>query len=241
MPGLGKTTLARKVFTHHFIDKHFGVRAWCSISKVYNLRKVIFEILKQVVGNMDGILDGDMPDKLRKRYFIVLDDICEVEASEELRLSFPDDKNGSRIVLTTRDGEVARQLKHHGDPYFLRFLTVNESWELIQKKAFQGEICPPELLRIGLQVAKSCKGLPLVIVLIAGIIAKQRQASLWRRIAEDLKDYKFPVSDLLNLWIAENFVHNLGLENMEEASKICLNDLVNRSLGIVSERREDKW
>ncbi|KAH0640724.1 hypothetical protein KY290_037953 [Solanum tuberosum] len=40
MPGLGKTTLATMVFTHHCIDKHFDVRAWCSISKEYNLRKV---------------------------------------------------------------------------------------------------------------------------------------------------------------------------------------------------------
>ncbi|MCD7461958.1 hypothetical protein HAX54_047462 [Datura stramonium] len=279
MPGLGKTTLATKVFAHHFIDKHFDVRAWCSISKEYNLRKVFFEILKQVVSNMDDMPDGDMRDKLRKslmrkRYLIILDDIWEVKVWEELQLSFPHDENGSRIVLTTRDEEVARQLKHHSDPYFLRFRTVDESWDLLQKKVFQGEICPRELLNTGLQVAESCKGLPLVIILIAGIIAEKRQASLWLEIAEDLsshvleeqsmkiiessynhledhlkscllymglfpEDHKFPVFNLLNLWIAENFVHNMDTENVEEASKICLNDLVNKSLVIVSKRRED--
>ncbi|XP_055814012.1 putative late blight resistance protein homolog R1C-3 [Solanum dulcamara] len=279
MPGLGKTTLAKKVFTHQSIDKHFDVQAWCSISKEYDLRKVCSEILKLVLGSVDGIRNEDMPDKLRKslkrkRYLIILDDIWEVKAWEELRLYFPCDKNGSRIVVTTRDEQVARELKHHSDPYFLRFLTVDESWELLQKKVFQGEICPPKLRKAGLRVAESCKGLPLVIVLIAGIIAKKRKASSWLEIAEDLRshvleeqnmkiiessfdyledhlkscllymglfpeDYKFPVSDLLNLWIAENFVHNMGLENMKEASKICLNDLVNRSLVIVSGRRED--
>ncbi|KAL3329465.1 hypothetical protein AABB24_036516 [Solanum stoloniferum] len=279
MPGLGKTTLAKKVFTHPSMDKHFDVQAWCSISREHNLGKVYSEILKQVLGSVDGIRNEDMPDKLRKslirkRYLIILDDIWEVKAWEELRLSFPCDENGSRIVVTTRDEEVARQLKHHSDPYFLRFLTVDESWDLLQKKVFQGEICPPELLKTGLQVAKSCKGLPLVIVLIAGLIAKKRKASVWLEIAKDLRshvleeqimktielsydyledhlkscllymglfpeDYKFPVSDLLNLWIAENFMHNMGLENIEEASKICLNDLVNKSLVIVSGRRED--
>lgn len=279
MPGLGKTTLATKVFDHHFIDKHFDVRAWCSISKEYNLRKVFFEILKQVVGNMDDMPDGDMCDKLRKslmrkRYLIILDDIWEVKVWEELQLSFPHDENGSRIVLTTRDEEVARQLKHHSDPYFLRFLTVDESWDLLQNKVFQGDICPPELLKTGLRVAENCKGLPLVIILIAGIIAEKRQASLWLEIAEDLsshvleeqsmkiiessydhledhlkscllymglfpEDHKFPVFNLLNLWIAENFVHNMDTENVEEASIICLNDLVNKSLVIVSKRRED--
>ncbi|KAK4337967.1 hypothetical protein RND71_042454 [Anisodus tanguticus] len=73
MPGLGKTTLARKV---HFIDnRHFDVPAWCSISKEYC--------------NLDGMKDEDMPDKLRKSLI------------------------RKRILATTRDEEVAGQLKHH--------------------------------------------------------------------------------------------------------------------------------
>nr|XP_033517630.1 putative late blight resistance protein homolog R1A-3 isoform X2 [Nicotiana tomentosiformis] len=188
MPGLGKTTLARKVFNHFIDNKHFDVRAWCSISKEYSFMKVFAEILKQVIGNLDDIKDEDMPDKLRKnlmrkRYLIVLDDVWEVKAWEDFRLSFPQDENGSRIVVTTRDEEVARQLKHHSNPYSLRFLTVDESWELLRKKVFRKEICPPELLKAGLGVAKNCKGLPLVIVLIAGIIGKQREVSLWHQVA----------------------------------------------------------
>ncbi|XP_059304770.1 putative late blight resistance protein homolog R1B-12 isoform X2 [Lycium ferocissimum] len=277
MPGLGKTTLARKVFNHFIDNKHFDFRAWCSISKEYSLSKVFSDILKQAIGNINGMRDEDMPDKLRrslmrKKYLIVLDDVWDVKAWEEFRLSCPQDENGSRIVLTTRDEEVARQLKHHSDPYFLRFLTVDESWKLLQKKVFQGEICPPELLKVGLRVAKNCKGLPIVIVLIAGIFAKQRQVSFWNEVANDLSShvleeqsmkiielsydhledylkpcllymglfpehYKYPVSDLLKLWMAENFVQNMDTENMEEASKICLNDLANRSLVVVTKRR----
>nr|XP_016483815.1 PREDICTED: putative late blight resistance protein homolog R1B-8 [Nicotiana tabacum] len=208
--------------------------------------KVFLQILKQVIGNLDDIKDEDMPDKLRKnimrrRYLIVLDDIWEVKAWEELQLSFPHDENGSRILVTTRNEEVGWQLKHHSNPYSLRFLTVDESWELFQKKVFQGEICPPELLREGQRIAKNCKGLPLVIVLIAGTIAEKRQASLWLEVANDLsshaseeqsmkiiesscdnledhskpillymglfpEDHKFPVSDLLKLWMGESFV-----------------------------------
>ncbi|KAK4375300.1 hypothetical protein RND71_005977 [Anisodus tanguticus] len=278
MPGLGKTTLARKLF-NHFIDNndHFDVRAWCSISKKYSSRRVFSEILKQVVGNVDDINEEDMPDKLRKslmrkRYLIVLDDIWEVKAWEELQLSFPHGENGSRIMLTTRDEKVGYHLKHHSDPYFLRFLTTDESWELIQKKVFQGERCPTELLNVGLQVAKNCKGLPLVIVLVAGIIAQERQVTSWLEVANNLschvleeqsmkilessydhleehlkvclvymglfpEDYKFLVSDLLRLWTAENFVQGMDTYIMEEALKACLNDLVSRSLVLVSKKR----
>ncbi|XP_016473007.2 putative late blight resistance protein homolog R1A-3 isoform X2 [Nicotiana tabacum] len=279
MPGLGKTTLARKVFNHFIDNRHFDVRAWCSISKEYSSTKVFSEILKQVVGSMNGIRDEDIPHELRKslmrkRYLIVLDDIWEVKAWEELRLSFPHGEDGSRVVVTTRDEQVVRQLKLHSDPHFLRFLTVDESWELLQKKVFQGEICPQELLEAGLRVAKNCKGLPLVIVLIAGIISKKRQASLWFKVANELsshaledqsmkiiessydhledhlkacllytglfpEDYNFPVSILLKLWMAENFVQNSYTDNLEEAYTNFLNDLVSKSLVMVSKRRDN--
>nr|XP_016472940.1 PREDICTED: putative late blight resistance protein homolog R1B-17 [Nicotiana tabacum] len=281
MPGLGKTTLVRKVF-NHFIDnnnRYFDVTAWCSISKEYSSTKVFSETLKQVVGSMNGIIDEDIPHELqkslmRKRYLIVLDDIWEVKAWEELRLSFPHGKDGSRVVVTTRNEQVVRQLKLHSDPYFLRFLTVDESWELLQKKVFQGEICPQELLEAGLRVAKNSKGLPLVIVLIAGIISKKRQASLWFKVANELsshaleyqsmkiiessydhledqlkacllymglfpEDYNFPVSILLKLWMAENFVQNSDTDNLEEAYTNFLNDLASKSLVMVSKRRDN--
>ncbi|XP_070014305.1 putative late blight resistance protein homolog R1B-23 [Nicotiana sylvestris] len=130
------------------------------------------------------------------------------------------------------------------------------------------------MLKAGQQVAESCKGLPLVIVLTAGIIAEKRQASLWLEVANDLsshvleeqstkiiessydhledhlkacllymglfpEDYKIPVCDLLKLWIAENFVQNMDTDNLEEASKICLNGLVTRSLVVVTKRRSN--
>ncbi|WMV34877.1 hypothetical protein MTR67_028262 [Solanum verrucosum] len=125
-------------------------------------------------------------------------------------------------------------------------------------------------MEAGLQVALHCKGLPLVVVLIAGIIAKMdREASLWLEVANDLsslalgeqsmkviqssydhledhlkpcllymalfpEDHKIPVDDLLKLWMAEEFVLNSETENMEEASRNFLSDLLNRSLVMVS-------
>nr|XP_016501563.1 PREDICTED: late blight resistance protein R1-A-like [Nicotiana tabacum] len=176
-------------------------------------------------------------------------------------------------MVTTLIEQVAKHLQHHSDPYSLRFLTLEESWELLHKKVFQGESCPPNLLEAGLQVSEHCKGLPLVIVLIAGIIVKmERQASFWLEVANDLsshaldeqsmkvrqssyehlddhlkpcllymglfpEDYKIPVSALLKLWMAEEFVVNVDTENyMEEAGRVCLNDLLNRSLIIVNIR-----
>ncbi|KAL3366283.1 hypothetical protein AABB24_011109 [Solanum stoloniferum] len=276
MPGLGKTTLAKKVYNNPSIVNYFDVKAWCTVSQAYDRRTLLVEIFKQATNNKIKIEeDDDVADMLRKvligkRYLIVLDDIWDVKAWEDLGICFPQGECGSRVMVTTRIEEVT---KHHSDPYSLSFLTSEESWELLEKKIFRGESCPPDLLEAGLQVALHCKGLPLVVVLIAGIIAKtEREASLWLEVANDLsslalgeqsmkviqssydhledhlkpcllymglfpEDHKIPVDHLLKLWMAEEFVLNAGTENMEEACRVCMIDLLNRSLIMVSGMR----
>ncbi|CAN4099977.1 unnamed protein product [Withania somnifera] len=280
MAGLGKTTFASKVYNNPSIVNHFDVKAWCSVSQTYNVRTLLVEIFRQLDRDKERKIkeNDDVADMLRriligKRYLIVLDDIWEVKAWDDLGLCFPKGENGSRVMVTTRIEEVAKYLQHCSDPYSLRFLTPEESWELLQKKVFQGESCPPDLLEAGLQVVQHCKGLPLVLVLIAGIISKmEREASLWLEVTNELcslalgeqsmkviqssydhledhlkpcllymglfpEDHKIPVDDLLKLWMAEEFVLNVDMEDMEEASRVCLSDLLNRSLVMVSRRR----
>ncbi|KAH0662601.1 hypothetical protein KY284_027532 [Solanum tuberosum] len=277
MAGLGKSTLARKVYNNPYIVNYFDVKIWCAVSQAYNRTTLLVENFKQATNDNSEIKeDVDIADKLQKalkgkRYLIVLDDIWEVEAWEDLGLCFPKGEYGSRVMVTTRIEQVATHLQHCGEPYSLRFLTPEESWELLEKKVFQGESCPSDLLEAGLQVAQHCKGLPLVIVLIAGIIKKmERHPSMWMEVANDLsshvlgekstkvmqssydhleghlkscllymalfpEDYKIPVSNLMMWWIAEEFVLNVDNKNMEDASRICLNGLLNRSLVMVSQ------
>ncbi|PHT29774.1 hypothetical protein CQW23_30622 [Capsicum baccatum] len=73
------------------------------------------------------------------------------------------------------------------DPYLLPFLRDEESWELLQKKVFQGESCPLELRSEGTLIAKQCKRLPFLIIMIAGILSrKEREASAWLEVAYDI-------------------------------------------------------
>ncbi|XP_009797439.1 putative late blight resistance protein homolog R1B-12 [Nicotiana sylvestris] len=51
--------------------------------------------------------------------------------------------------------------------------------------------------------------------------------------------YEIPVSDLLKWWIAEEFVQNIDTLKLEETSKSCLYDLVDRYLITVTETKSD--
>ncbi|XP_071915566.1 putative late blight resistance protein homolog R1B-13 [Coffea arabica] len=45
MPGLGKTTLASKVYSDRSIKFHFHIRAWCTVSQVYSKNNLLLQIL----------------------------------------------------------------------------------------------------------------------------------------------------------------------------------------------------
>nr|XP_018623950.1 late blight resistance protein R1-A-like [Nicotiana tomentosiformis] len=214
MPGLGKTTLARKIFKDSSIVSHFDVRAWLTISQSYDVRELLRDIYKQVTGvKYNGDKESDIADMLRKcligkRYLIVLDDVWEVKAWDELRLCFPIGKQGSRIMLTTRLEHVAMEVKHCTDPYSPRFLTREASWKLLEKKAFQKETCPPEFQDVGVQIAEYCKGLPLTVVLIGGILAKkERNVSEWCEVANNLKSHLGAVESESNLAIQLSYCY----------------------------------
>ncbi|KAK4371192.1 hypothetical protein RND71_010667 [Anisodus tanguticus] len=195
MPGLGKTTLAKKIYNDNYVANYFYIRAWCCISQQHNRRQLLLDILSQVtkISNRltDTMSDGDLADKLRKclmrkRYLIAIDDIWTIEAWDDLSGSFPDDDCGSRILLTSRLQDVASQVNHDGI-HLLRFLSKEESWELLQLKTFPKESCPLELTEIGNIIAEKCEGLPLFVVLVAGLLSKrERSRECWENFEGDL-------------------------------------------------------
>lgn len=173
---------------------HFHIRAWCSISQVYHVTTLLLEILicidPKLPDDFRKKSEEDLAEEvrrrlLRNRYLIVLDDIWDVEAWNGLRASFPDDANGSRIIMTTRRHDVAPQDKLDKEPLSLRELTRDESWDLLQKKLFSRKELPPELCELRMQIAEMCRGLPLTIVILAGILANVDQCS-WKEVVQSL-------------------------------------------------------
>ncbi|TMW84006.1 hypothetical protein EJD97_000260 [Solanum chilense] len=201
MPGLGKTTLAHRVYNHKSIVDHFDVCAWCTVDQEHNEKKLLQNIFNQVIGLKEKFseddIDDDVADKLRKklcgkRYLIVLDDMWDTETLDELMRSFPEFQKGSRVILTSRKKEVALHGKCHSDPLYLRLLRSEESWELLEKRVFGEERCPDELKGVGEKIARKCDGLPLVVDLIGGVISKkEKKEASWAEVLNDLSSFIF--------------------------------------------------
>ncbi|KAL8042783.1 hypothetical protein ABFX02_09G075500 [Erythranthe guttata] len=195
MGGIGKTTLARNAYVKFM--KHFDIRAWATISQNYNVREILVEILLCISKDesresLSGKSEGELGERVHKslygrRYLIVLDDIWSVDVWDEVQLFFPDNGQGSRVMITTRLSNIVLQLiGSHG--LVMDLLDDDKSWDLLCGSIFgKEEDCPVELEEIGKKIAKNCKGLPLSIVVIGGLLAKSNPTrENWEYISENL-------------------------------------------------------
>nr|Q6L3Z4.2 RecName: Full=Putative late blight resistance protein homolog R1B-12 [Solanum demissum]AAT38782.2 Late blight resistance protein, putative [Solanum demissum] len=195
MPGLGKTTLANRLYSDRSVVSQFDICAQCCVSQVYSYKELLLALLCDAVGEDSArreLPDNELADMFRKtllprRYLILVDDVWENSAWDDLRGCFPDVNNRSRIILTTRHHEVAKYASVHSDPLHLRMFGEDESWKLLEKKVFGEERCSPLLKNVGLRIAKMCGRLPLSIVLVAGILSEmEKEVECWEQVANNL-------------------------------------------------------
>ncbi|KAH6759599.1 hypothetical protein C2S52_022857 [Perilla frutescens var. hirtella] len=214
MGGMGKTTLAKNIYQNSLIIEHFDIRAWATISQQYSAKNILSELLSDaekstsrtedalgeelynVVEKSTSTTKDALGEELYKtlygrRYMIVLDDIWNVEAWDKVRRYFPDDENGSRVVLTTRLLNVANDC---GSSSCLKMdlLDENTSWKLFCDKAsFPQKDDPPKLEDIGKMIVRSCKGLALSIAVIGGLLLKSpRTVGFWMHVLNSIPNSK---------------------------------------------------
>ncbi|KAL3812764.1 hypothetical protein ACJIZ3_014032 [Penstemon smallii] len=192
--GIGKTTLARCIYDDPLIEEYFDIRAWTTVSCEYSLHKMLIDLLGSI-GHFSVELGQESIDKLEvklhkslkgRKYLIVMDDIWDTKAWDDVRRFFPDDNNGSRIILTTRLLGVATYAEssyiHH-----MRALSLSGSWNLLSQKVFGETRCPPRLEEFGKEIVNNCHGHPLAIVVVGGLLSTiEKTPELWQYVAENI-------------------------------------------------------
>ena len=106
---------------------------------------------------------------------------------------FPDNDKQSRILITTRNCNVAESCcsDSHDLIYNMEPLPFEESKKLFYKKVFKLDKCPPlyqDLEVISDSILKKCSGLPLAIVSIGGMLArtKNKTRAEWEKVCDRL-------------------------------------------------------
>uniref|UniRef100_A0A0D3H2S3 Uncharacterized protein n=1 Tax=Oryza barthii TaxID=65489 RepID=A0A0D3H2S3_9ORYZ len=277
MGGLGKTTLAKMVYNDTRVQPHFELPMWLCVSDDFNVVSLVRSIIELATRE-----NCTLPDRIellrsrlhevvgRKRYLLVLDDVWNEEEHkwEEMRpLLHSAGAPGSVVLVTTRSQRVA-SIMGTVPAHTLSYLNHDDSWELFRKKAFskEEEEQQPEFAEIGNRIVKKCKGLPLALKTMGGLMSSKKRIQEWEAIAgskswEDVgttneilsilklsyrhlplemkqcfafcaifpKDYQMERDKLVQLWIANNFIQEEGMMDLEERGQFVFNELAWRS------------
>ncbi|XP_031252249.1 putative disease resistance RPP13-like protein 3 [Pistacia vera] len=142
--GLGKTTLARKIYDNDDVKMHFNCQAWITIGKEY-VKKDLLKTIKQELcrqtwcpsretENTKEMNEVNLMTALRKLlqdkcYMVVFDDVWKDDFWEDVRYALLDNNKGNRVMLTTRYITVAHSVEFV-NVYELEHLPSDKAWEL---------------------------------------------------------------------------------------------------------------
>lgn len=190
MGGLGKTTLAKKIYNDNDVQQRFECRAWVFVSQEYNIRELLLGIancIPTLTDEQKRKNENELGEEVKKclqgkRYLIVLDDVWFTDVWHRLSPYLPAELNKSRVLITTRNQGIA--LDAHSDCHELQPLGEKESWDL-----FLNKVRSAGLEEFKKEILEKCKGLPLAIVVLGGLLSlKDLTQHSWRKVL-DSKDW----------------------------------------------------
>uniref|UniRef100_A0A0D9WM60 Uncharacterized protein n=1 Tax=Leersia perrieri TaxID=77586 RepID=A0A0D9WM60_9ORYZ len=218
--GLGKTTLARMVCESPMVKgADFQCCPLFIVSQTFNIRTLFQYMIRELIQrpnkamavaggkhghttdrNLDEMGRWEvavLAEKLRqylkdKRYIVIFDDIWTISAWESIKCALPDNNMGSRVILTTRNEDVANTCCSHPQDriYKMQLLSDTASRELFFKRIFgSADISSnDELEEVSNSILKKCGGLPLAIVSIGSLLASKtnRTKEEWQKICDNL-------------------------------------------------------
>ncbi|RDX84079.1 putative disease resistance protein, partial [Mucuna pruriens] len=209
MGGLGKTTLAKEVYHSLEVRNNFESLAWAYISQHCQAKDVWKGILLKLISpskekelreDIANMRDEEIARMLyqvqvEKSCLVVLDDIWSVDTWNKLKPAFPNERSlsvvGSKILLTTRNIDVALQMDPSCYLHTPKCLNEHDSWKLFQKKALP-KIDDPDYTekeKLGREMVGRCGGLPLAIIVLGGLLASKTTFYDWDTVRQNINSY----------------------------------------------------
>ncbi|KAK4587155.1 hypothetical protein RGQ29_024038 [Quercus rubra] len=228
-----------------------------------NLCKVANEIIESIecqssnMTALQSLLDRICDIVGGNKFFLILDDVWTEELIIAFILAFKCCAQGSRILVTTRKGRVAKMIGGAHIMNLSQLSNVN-CWLIFTFLDKDPEQCE-QLEDLGRQIAKRCKGLPLAAKTLGSLMhfKKDVERGLFALLLlsyYDLlspfkrcflycaifpKDYVFSSDDLIFVWMAQEYIKskaNLEMEHFRYLRALtlnCGNTLLNEPLDAV--------
>ncbi|KAL5999673.1 hypothetical protein ACLOJK_037958 [Asimina triloba] len=191
--GQGKTTLARKIYSHRSVQGHFEKALyWVGVSEDFDEKRLMKAIIEQVKGQSTSLSE---PEALQnelvaalggKRFLLVLDDVWNVDESKwnTLQPCLASGAPGSRILVTTRLQVVAERTMKAAYILHLKGLPDTDSWRLFRRIALYGRDAREyqQLESVGREIVSKCNGVPLSLTVMGSLMSSKRTVEDWQSI-----------------------------------------------------------
>ncbi|XP_049355201.1 disease resistance protein RGA2-like [Solanum verrucosum] len=191
MGGLGKTTVAKRIYNDEHINEIFKKRIWLCIPEMSETKSFLEQILESLIERKIEVERRDiivkkLQDELGgKKYLLVLDDLWCVDSTSWHEfvdtLRGINTSRGNCILVTTRMKRVASTVAT--DLHILGKLTEDHCWSIFKQKAFVDGRVPEELASMGNKIAKMCQGLPLAASALGGLLHNKEKHE-WQAILD---------------------------------------------------------
>ncbi|KAF5445497.1 hypothetical protein F2P56_034544 [Juglans regia] len=197
MGGIGKTTLAQLVYNDKKVENFFSLKAWACVSEDFDVTVVTKTILQSLTPeNCDGKdlnwLQEKLKEKLRgKRFLVILDDVWNKNYHDWTLLRAPFEVGAPRssIIVTTRDQKVSSLMRNKEvDPFQLEELSDEACLPIFTRHALDARdfSAHPYLKDIGEEIVSRCKGLPLAVKTIGGVLrSKHEDRNEWEKVLKN--------------------------------------------------------
>ncbi|XP_028802435.1 disease resistance-like protein DSC1 [Neltuma alba] len=212
MGGMGKTTLAKALFSKlrfgyegsYFLANVREESKKCGIDALRE--KLILKLLgdkESHIDMVDGAISSYAMRRLsRKKSFVVLDDVDDLEQLEKLAGKHDWFGPGSKILITTRDKQVFG--KEVDDIYQLEALNSDEAFQLFSlnafKKHYDGD---PKIRELVEKITHYGGGNPLALKVLGSFLYGKNQEA-WQSQLEKLTKLPCPkINDILKLSLEE--------------------------------------
>ncbi|XP_062115464.1 putative disease resistance RPP13-like protein 1 isoform X3 [Humulus lupulus] len=183
MGGMGKTTLAQLVYNDEGVNQKFETKVWVTVGDESKLDKVMKKIIQKVDHYEKCEIEEQFEhlDKVKKvlagkKFLVVLDDVWD------------EDRNCWEVLkscFTTRSHIVASIMETESTHYLQR-ISFDKSWELFAKFASIDDLNSYEQLdnleEIGRKIVDKCKGLPLAIKVLGGLLRGKKKREDWNDV-----------------------------------------------------------